>query len=155
MPGRLLLIVALAGLAAACATSAGMERPTPVVIDHRWLGFATCHHSPVAWVRADVLLTPEGRQALAHELDHLALMRGFASCDAFNRWKASHPAHPVMIEARAFCASSRADASTGRMTLDAAIKKHSYRLAHGYGFGMTRPQAERAIRYFCTPRPAP
>jgi hypothetical protein len=147
-------------LLAACAHFLLPAAPRPteggavrVVIHETWLGVTFCETRPSAWVRADVLLTPEGPQVVAHELDHLEKISAFASCAEFAAWRDSHPDNWMLMEASAFCASARTDTRRGRLTWDRALRMYGARLAHGYPFGLSEAEAEAEIRKICTEPP--
>lgn len=126
-----------------------------VLLNESWSGVMWCETRATSWVRARMMLTPEGPQLLAHELDHEDFASLFPSCEAFKAWAQSDPRNPILVEARGHCAGARMDARIGRLTFDDAVRMHSARLAHNYPFGLSEAEAEAEIRRFCGPRSHP
>lgn len=131
------------------------EAPIMVPLDRTWLGVMYCEGGYAsAWVRADVLLTPEGPQVVAHELQHKQDAEAFGSCEAYHAWVAEDTMwRKAVLEASAFCASARVDTRSGRLSWSNAITMYSARLAYQYPYGLSVAEAEVLIRRFCTVAP--
>lgn len=147
------LVLALGSCGGLSAPSTGTTRGPMirVEIDETWWGVTFCEgDQPSAWVRADMMLTDDAIQLVAHELQHKRDLEAFGNCAAFRAWVAADPwGRGALLEASAYCASVRADVHTGRLTEREAYTVYSAKLAYTYPFGLSAQRAEMLIREFC------
>lgn len=115
------------------------------------LSMHSCDYSrPQSYLSIELMLTnpAEALAVVAHELDHLVVMRGL-SCEEWKR-RAQAKTWQIYVESRAFCAQAREYHRQGKApTLDAAIERYSFWLA-SYDFGLMPSGAERSIRAACS-----
>lgn len=124
-----------------------------LLIHEEWGAFTVCATRPKTWYGHEVshALRP---MVEAHEADHRVWMAQFPTCDDYYTWVDASLENQIELEARAFCAGSKADVVSGRFrSLNDAITQAAAWLSHGYlHLALTEAAAEAEIRKYCGPR---
>lgn len=121
-----------------------------IVLNDSWLGFTACGREQAsAWVRVDVLGTRHERHVVAHERKHRAIIRRDGGCIAHKALMQANPRTALRAESEAYCESARVWSRQHRIPLDSAVAYFADWLAT-YPYGLTREDAAREIRAFCS-----